>query len=375
MEPTLLKITRLHHLSSINRIPPTIMFISGIQQIGVGVSDVHQAFKWYRKHFGVDVPIFEEAATAGLMLPYTGGQPQERHAILALNLQGGGGMEIWQYTGRTPQAPAFQPQLGDLGIFVAKIKCKDVQACFKAMRNRQLNLQGGVVLRPDGREHFFVKDPWGNTFEVVSSDNWFNLSQAAQTGGMYGAIIGVSDMDRSIKFYTDILGYDVAAFDKSGEFPDWHGVDGGFGRYRRVLLRHSQQRVGPFSRLLGETEIELVQSTERPAQKIYQNRYWGDLGFIHLCFDITGMAEMKAFCAENGHPFTVDSSGSFDMGEAAGYFSYIEDPDGTLIEFVETHKIPVLKKIGWYLDLRKRANPAKPLPNWMLKTLGLGRVR
>ncbi|MEM7658816.1 MAG: VOC family protein, partial [Bacteroidota bacterium] len=64
----------------------------------------------------------------------------------------------------------------------------------------------------------------------------------------------------------------------------------------------------------------------------------------------------------------------FDMGEAAGSFSYIEDPDGTLIEFVETFKLPQIKKIGWYLDMRKR-NPAKPLPNWMLKTLGFGRVK
>ena len=33
------------------------------------------------------------------------------------------------------------------------------------------------------------------------------------------------------------------------------------------------------------------------------------------------------------------------MGEAAGHFSYIQDPDGTLIEFVETHKVPILKKL------------------------------
>ncbi|MCK6693108.1 MAG: VOC family protein, partial [Thermoanaerobaculia bacterium] len=58
------------------------MFISGIQQIGIGVSDVQKAFRWYRRYFGMDVPVFEEAATAALMLPYTGGQPQERHAIL-----------------------------------------------------------------------------------------------------------------------------------------------------------------------------------------------------------------------------------------------------------------------------------------------------
>jgi hypothetical protein len=60
-----------------------------------------------------------------------------------------------------------------------------------------------------------------------------------------------------------------------------------------------------------------------------------------------------------GFPFTVDSKAShagdsFDMGEAAGYFAYIEDPDGTLIEFVETHKVPILKKFGWYLDMRRR---------------------
>ena len=53
----------------INFQPFIHMFISGIQQIGVGVSNVKEAFRWYRHHFGMDVPIFEEAATAGLMLP------------------------------------------------------------------------------------------------------------------------------------------------------------------------------------------------------------------------------------------------------------------------------------------------------------------
>ena len=182
-------------------------------------------------------------------------------------------------------------------------------------------------------------------------------------------------MERSKKFYAEVLGYDTVVYDQIDDFADWHGVDGGTGRYRRVLLRTARRRVGPFSRLLGDTEIELVQSLDRTPRPIYENRFWGDLGFIHLCFDITGMAEMKAFSAAQGHPFTVDSSGSFDMGEAAGYFAYIEDPDGTLIEFVETHKIPILKKIGWYLDLRKRRHPARPLPTWMLKTLGFGRVK
>ena len=60
------------------------------------------------------------------------------------------------------------------------------------------------------------------------------------------------------------------------------------------------------------------------------------------------------------------------MGEAAGHFSYIEDPDATLIEFVETHKIPVIKKIGWYLNLRNR-KPEKALPKWFFKVIHMTR--
>ena len=80
-----------------------------------------------------------------------------------------------------------------------------------------------------------------------------------------------------------------------------------------------------------------------------------------------------------GFPFTVDSKKShegtgFDMGEAAGHFSYIEDPDGTLIEFVETIKVPILKKLGLYLDLTKR-DPSKSLPLLILKSLRFSKVR
>jgi catechol 2,3-dioxygenase-like lactoylglutathione lyase family enzyme len=229
--------------------------------------------------------------------------------------------------------------------------------------------------RPDERPHFFVKDPWGNLFEVVKADDWFNDNGAAHSGGIYGAYIGVSDMERAVAFYGKILGYTTVTYDKTDDFADLHGIDGGFGRFRRVLLRHPEKRVGPFSRLLGDSEIELVQALDRTPRKIFEGRFWGDLGYIHLCFDITGMAALKKHCEALGHPFTVDSTGSFDMGEAAGYFSYIEDPDGTLIEFVETHKVPIMKKLGWYLDLRKRKNAAKPLPRLMLKAMGLGRVK
>lgn len=347
--------------------------ISGIQQIGIGVPKVHEAWKWYRKHFGMTIPIFEEAAEAGLMLPYTDGKPQSRHAILAINIQGGGGFEIWQYTGRTPEKPKFEIQLGDLGIYVAKIKAKDVKKTHEFYKSINSDLLSEIVKDPNGNIHFFIKDPYDNIFQIIEGNTWFT-DKKKLTGGVSGCIIGVSNIENARKMYSNILGYDEVVYDKEGIFDDFANLPGGDHKVRRVLLKHSKPRKGGFSKLFGSTTIELVSVKDREAVKIYKDRLWGDLGFIHLCFDISGMEYMREECKSIGFPFTVDSSNSFDMGEAAGHFSYIEDPDGTLIEFVETHKIPILKKMGWYLNLRKR-NPEKPLPDWMLKMLSLTSVK
>ncbi|MBN2482555.1 MAG: VOC family protein [Bacteroidales bacterium] len=347
--------------------------ISGIQQIGIGVPKMREAWKWYKQNFGVDIRMFEDDAVAEHMLPYTGGKPQKRHAALALNLQGGGGFEIWQYVERKPLSPAFEIQLGDLGIVAAKIKCRDAKEAFAFLKSSHVEMLSGILRDPRGKEHFFVKDPYGNIFQLVTSITWFK-NEKKPTGAAYGAIIGVSDIERSFDFYSSILGYDQVIFDETTVFGEYASLPGGNSRFRRMLLRHSKPRLGAFSPIFGTSEIELVQVFDRQAQKIYSQRFWGDLGFIHLCFDIRGMKPLREECKEKGFPFTVDVDHSFDMGEAAGSFAYTEDPDGTLIEFVETHKIPILKKFGWYLNLRKR-RPEKALPRWLLKAIAFNKAK
>lgn len=355
--------------------------ISGIQQMGIGIPNVYEAWEWYRKALGFDVPVFDDPGVANRMLPYTGGVPQSRHAVLAINMQGGGGLEIWQYTSRKPQAPEFMPQMGDLGIMAVKIKTMDADKAFSTLVNSKVTLIGGVRKTPEGIKAFMLKDPYGNLIQVEECRFQFMNSEALN-GGVVGAIIGVSNMEASIAFYKEILGYDQVVYDVTGTQADFVGVEGGTQKFRRVLLSHQKPRVGAFSRIFGSTRIELVQVLDRAPKQIFENRFWGDLGFIHLCFDIQGMSDLRKHCSDKGHPFTVDSNpetkdgvkGTFDMGEAAGHFSYIEDPDGTLIEFVETHKLPIVKKLGWFMDLRKRP-PEKPLPDWMLKTLKWNRKK
>lgn len=345
--------------------------ISGIQQIGIGNASVYDTWEWYRKNLGFDVPVFDEAAEASLMLPYTGGKPRKRHAVLALNMMGGAGAEIWQYVERTPEAPRQPIEIGDLGINIAKYKSKDIAASFQALKGEDI-LSKEINKDPFGQNHFYLKDKDGNLIEIVESDNWFQ-QKGFHCGGVYGASIGVTDMEASLLFYKNILNYDEILSDESGQFEDLSNLSGGTTKFRRVLLTHSKPRSGPFSKLFGNSQIELFQAIDKKPNLIFQDRLWGDLGYIHLCFDISGIDAMRAKCKSNGHPFTVDS-GDFDMGDAAGHFAYIEDPDGTLIEFVETHKVPILKKIGWSLDLKAR-NPQKDLPRWMIKALGFQRKK
>ena len=168
--------------------------IAGIQQIGVGTVDFRKSWDWFILYFGADIKILEDDTVAERMLPYTGGEPQQRHACIAVNLQGGGGFEIWQYSRRKPSVCPFKIAAGDLGIFAAKLKCRDVAAFYKKVSSTWKSCTPPEKL-PDGTPCFFMKDLYGNCFQLVEDKNVF-INEDKLTGGMAGAVIGVTDMDR-----------------------------------------------------------------------------------------------------------------------------------------------------------------------------------
>ena len=330
--------------------------ISGIQQIGVGTTDFRKSWNWYIEMFGIDVKILEDDTVAERMLPYTGGVPQQRHACIAVNIQGGGGFEIWQYSKRKPEPCPFKIAVGDLGVFAAKLNCRDIKAFHKQISAKWQDCTIPETL-PDGTPCFYVKDLFGNVFQIVENKKVF-IDQGKLTGGMAGAVIGVTDMDKSVKFYSEVLGYNILISDTTGPFSTNNPMPEADKQYRRVILK-APERKGAFAELFGDSTIELVQALEHMPRKIYEGRYWGDPGFIQVCFDVTNMKALGKFCESKGHPFTVDSCPDgerFDMGDASGHFTYIEDPDGTLIEFVEAHKVSIIKKLGLAIDMGKR-NP------------------
>src|ERR1035437_8509954 len=282
--------------------------ISGIRDIGVTGVQTCALPIYYINTFNMDVKILEDDTVAELMLPYTGNKPQKRHASIVINMQGGSGFEIWQYSERTPQKIGFDLHVGDLGICIVKMKSRNVLQTYRELSEKAgVRILGGLSKYIDGSDTFYLQDPFGNTFQIVYDPTVFR-EEHRSSGGPVGAIVGVSEIDRTLPLYQGILGYDTIISDMTGHFEDLAGLPSGDQRFRRVLLTHSKPLQGTFSHLFGQSTIELIQALDRKPRKIYEGRYWGDPGFIQICFDVKNMNALKEKCESMGFNFTVDSS-------------------------------------------------------------------
>jgi catechol 2,3-dioxygenase-like lactoylglutathione lyase family enzyme len=347
-------------------------YITGIQQVGIGVENTCEAKIIYRDLFGMSTLVFEDTSTADLMQQYTGDRVHKRHAVLSLNMAGGGGFEIWQFLSRQPAPQNANMCLGDAGIYAVKIKARNIEKAHEHFKKIKTLNVSAVSLCPENNQHFLVTDKYNNRFDIIESNSWFKKNKSI-CGGVCGAVIGVNDMDEAVYFYKNVFGINETVFDKTDHFSDFPQTAPD-KLYRRVLLKKSTSKKGAFANLLGFTSIELVELKNGESNHIFKNRYWGDCGFIHLCFDVFDMDALKLNAEKFGYHFSVDSNASFSMGSSAGRFCYIEDPCGTLIELVETHKVPILKKLGLFLDLTKR-KAKKPLPNWVIGLMALNKIK
>lgn len=342
-------------------------FVTGIQQCGIGVLDANEAALYYKELFGFSAIVFDDVAEAHLMTRYTGGKIYKRRAILTMNMQGGGGLEMWQFTDRKPLAALQKMRAGDLGINAIKIKTKDIAAAYNFFITRSDVMVLTTEFAQKNADHFWLRDKYQNIFQIVKKTNFFSSGDHV-CGGVCGAVIGVSDIPKAVDFYCGLFGFEV-----SGK----QGLTNSFLepslKLKQIILQKPEASKGAFSALLGETEIELLQIETFVSVRVFANRYWGDLGFIHLCFDVIDMDKMKHLSTIKDQQFTVDSEGFFEMERSGGRFCYMEDPDGTLIELVQTYKVPILKKLGVYLNLHKRRNN-KPLPRFIVKLLGLNKL-
>ena len=348
--------------------------IHGIQHLGVGVPDHESSWKWYRKFFGMDIPLFNDEAEAPLMTIYTKGKVISKRAAMVLNIKGGCAMEIVSPSTFKASHAKTNFQLGDLGIFIGMIKTPNLEKAYDFFQSNNGNVISKVIPTPYGHDSFYVKDLDDLIWQIIPAKDFYT-NYNHPTGGTVGCSIGVSNMDKSLAFY-NLLGYDEVIHDQTSIFSDWAHIRGGDSEYRRVLISQKNPSGGGFSKLAGKSFIELVQDkSKRVPKKIYEDRLWGDTGFVHLGFDVRNMKALGKKLSSEGFGFTCDTNDVLSMGESTKvHCTYCEDPDGTLMEMIEVYKIPIIEKLGLFLNVEKR-KASQPLPDWMLKALKFTRIK
>lgn len=349
--------------------------INGVQHLGVGVKDHAASWKWLRKYFRMDIPFFDAVAEAPLMDVYTKGKTINKRAAMIMNLKGGCAMEVVSPVSFEARPADFEVSIGDIGISIGAIKSEDVEASKEIFEKDGIGTS--VITRtPDGLDTFFVKDPNGLIYQIVKGGEWYTKSNFP-TGGVTGCTIGVSDMEVSLNFYQNLMGFSEVVYDKTEIFQDFASfLPNGKGKLRRVKLIQPKPILGGFAILGGTQYIELVQVVDDyQPKKIWKGRIWGDVGFVHLGMDIRGMKAVGEKLTAQGHPFTCDTKDILSMGDSTKvHCTYIDDPDGILIEMIEVFKIPLIEKLGFYLDVASK-DTKKPLPGWLLKTMRFMRVK
>jgi catechol 2,3-dioxygenase-like lactoylglutathione lyase family enzyme len=348
--------------------------IQGIQHLGVGVPNHEQAWKWYRKFFGLDIPLFNDEAEAPLMTIYTEGDVISKRAAMVLNIKGGCAMEIVCPSTFEAKHAKVDHQLGDLGIDIGFVKTPNVSNAYQFFKKNGVNVISEIEKMPNGWDTFYIKDLNDLVYQIIPANDFYTNHNHV-TGGTAGCSIGVSNMDKAMSFYA-LLGYDEVVFDNKGVFEDWKSLAGGEEEFRRVLLSQKNPSGGGFSKLAGKSFIQLVEDlSDRKPLKIYADRLWGDTGFVHLGFDVRNMEALGKALQKAGHGFTCDTKDVLSMGESTKvHCTYCEDPDGTLIEMIEVYKIPIIEKLGIFLNVEKR-KPSQPLPDLMLKALKFTRIK
>jgi catechol 2,3-dioxygenase-like lactoylglutathione lyase family enzyme len=134
--------------------------------------------------------------------------------------------------------------------------------------------------------------------------------------------ICVSDLERSLRFYCDGLG-----FEKAESHP--------IGTEFAALMDLPDVAVTSQFIRRGTTAVELLAFTVPEPVGTSERRPVHQLGLTHLSFRVRDVASVAARLVELGGAIVDSSRTTIDLGGTALEFVYCTDPDGVRVELMD----------------------------------------
>lgn len=316
--------------------------IEGFQHVGIGVTNMARAAKFYKRILGFSMKLNDHEEEMQQMADIIG-SVERMHVIMSLNLCGGGAIELVQHTGSIPRPMPSGAKWGDLGYLACGVKAYHLDRLVEQMRFKGARFITPVITTEVDKggtwRSVWLRDPDGLAIELLETAELKAAGGKPRVGGFSHVTVGVADMDASIDFYSRLLGFNVVMQD-SGRTPKGLEQVTGGTRCRTVVLKRS--RLPRAALPIEGGMVRLVQARGITPEPLYDGRRWGDVGIMEMALDVNELQQTYDGLVEGGaQPFCPPTR--IDMGSGSvGSFAYVKDPDGNIVEMVEVEKLAFL---------------------------------
>jgi catechol 2,3-dioxygenase-like lactoylglutathione lyase family enzyme len=301
---------------------------SGVHHVAMGVKNLEPMKSFYRDLMGF-TEIFAEfdESEQEIMREVTRSSRAVFSGAILQQKAGGILLELIHMSEPVPRPIRKDFRYGDIGVAKIVLAVYDVRAVYEELKGKvNFCSQPKVMFVPGWGDYPFVycRDPEGNLVEIVSA----NTAGEGVFAGACAVGISITDLERSVSFYQNHLGFNIVIMDIHESFSGLvDEVSAAAGtRVRSCLLSANAK---------GEAMIELFEVLKPRGRSIPFSANWGDFGYLQVAFscdNIHGMtseieaAGMSLLC----HPKVMDGG----IPDHPGEFVYARDPDGIPVEFL-----------------------------------------
>ncbi len=318
--------------------------INALQHIGQGVWDIDVTYDFYKKHLGYKFKI-NDLTIADEDMAQVIGSVETIRAIMALNVKGGGVLELVEHKS-SPIRPCLEGGgYGNYGILEVGYEVRRIEEVISDFQGRGIHMLTPVceIQLLDGRcwLYSYLRDPDGLTLQLIEDIKPGRPQyRKPEVQGVVHVGVGVSNLERSMRFYKSVLGFDRLLYKFQGYIPEMNELIGKPLPMKLAILERSR----PYCRIhsfLPAGAIKLFEVPGYEGRHIYQGRRWGDIGCMELGLDVSNLEAVVDNVKGKGVKVYLPPV-EIDMGSGSkGMIAYIRDPDGTIIELVE------VKTVAW----------------------------
>lgn len=310
--------------------------ITSLQHVGIGVRDTECSLAFWARLMGFCIKLGDRAAYLEEMRVLVGSLAKIR-LLMAANPRGGGAVELAEHLSTRPREPDGQTCWGDIGYLEVGLKAFHLEQLYQDLRRRGVEFLTPVremeLSNGEWERYAYLQDPDGNLIQLVEEKG----GRRPGVEGVRHLALGVGEVDRSIRFYREVLNFRREVHRFRGRIPELEPVCG-HEEVEVVVLSMEPEGRSRFP-LLAPGLLKLVHVPRHHGRRLYEGRRWGDVGIMEMALDVIGLEERLERALEAGAEL-VQPPTRMEMGMGTrGSFAFLKDPDGNLVELCEGERV------------------------------------